>query len=276
MLYQPGEALPPRTLTDYELVYIIRGDISYTHNGTTVSAAPGTIILGHPNGTEHYQWDTAQTTRHAYFHFSIEDMPSHWPRPEEWPHVFTTPPQLVVNLFRHVMQHIYEHNDWPATAPEPRDCLLVELLLETLFEEHNYDNISFERERPEPVRRALKWMRQQIDEHPAEKIALGDIAAAAGCTAKHLCRLFSAHIGHPPARTVTLMRLQLSLGLLTRTNLSISETAFRCGFENPLYFSRCFSRNFGRSPSQVRTEYSEGIPPPPNPLPVDVTPRVKW
>lgn len=276
VLYQPGESLPPRTLTDYELVYIIRGEVSYTYDNTTVSVSPGTLILGHPEGREQYRWDTSKPTRHAYFHFSIEQMPEHWPAPETWPHVRKNASPLIINLFKHVLQHIYEHTDWPAVAPKYRDCLLVETLLDTLFEKHDSEKISLEQERPEPVRRALKWMRQQIDEQPYEKISLDEIAKAAGCTAKHLCRLFSTTLGYPPAKTVTLMRLQLSLGLLTRTNLPITEIASRCGFDNALYYSRCFSKTFGRSPSQIRKEYLQGIPPPVNPLPVDVIPRTQW
>ena len=77
-------------------------------------------------------------------------------------------------------------------------------------------------------------------------------------------------------RTYNLMRLQLSLALLARTNLSIKQIADRCGYDNQFYFSRCFTKAFSRSPRQVRQDMSRGVPPPPSPLPVDMTPRVYW
>jgi transcriptional regulator GlxA family with amidase domain len=119
-------------------------------------------------------------------------------------------------------------------------------------------------------------MRQQIDDDPARQFSLEEIAAAAGCTDKHLCRIFRQSIGHTPVKVGKLLRLQLSLALLARTNLSIKEVAMRCGFEDPLYFSRCFSQSFKRPPSTIRKDLSKGVPPPPDPLPIDITPRLSW
>ena len=276
VLYQQGEALEPRVLTDYELVYVITGNVSYTIDRKQHHVPPGAVILGRPGGNEHYRWDPARRTRHAFFHFGIEELPIDWPALDAWPRVREHPAPVVISLFRHVLRHVYEHSDWPAIAPSERDCLLVETLIDAFFETHVDEETSFERGRPEPVRRALKWMRQRIDDAPWQHFALDDIAAAAGCTPKHLCRVFRTSVGHSPARTGTLLRLQLAIALLARTNLSIKEIASRCGFENPLYFSRRFRQMFGLPPSAVRTNLARGIPPPAGPLPVDITPRLHW
>ena len=276
ILCQAGEVLKPRLLKDYELVYIIKGNVSYTANDETFFVPPGGMILGRSATMESYRWDTTQTTRHAYFHFFINTLPADWTEPDEWPRVRSKPASITKSLFRHVMQHIYEHSDWPAIAPGNRDCLLLETLIDTFLETHAKEEKTFEPERPEPVRRALKWMRQQIDDNPTGHFSLEDIATAAGCTGKHLCRIFKQSIGHPPVKVGKLLRLQLSLALLARTNLSIKEVAMRCGFEDPLYFSRCFSETFKRPPSTIRTELHKGIPLPPDPLPIDITPRLSW
>lgn len=275
LLYQPGEMLNSRLLTDYELVYIIKGTVSYTADGTTFIAPPGSLILGSAGSIESYTWDRGQTTRHAYFHFGIKSLPYDWPEVKTWPRVLAHPNPAAIGLFKLVMQHIYQHTDWPTIAPGERDCLLVETLLDTLFEPADAEK-SFEQDRPEPVRRALKWLREQLDENPHEQISLDAIAVAAGCSAKHLCRLFKQAIGHSPAQTATLLKLQLGLALLGRTNLTITEIAHRCGFENPFYFTRCFSKTFGRAPTHVRQDLAEGKPPPPAPLPIDITPRMHW
>jgi AraC family transcriptional regulator of adaptative response / DNA-3-methyladenine glycosylase II len=276
ILCQSGEVLKPRLLKDFELVYIIMGSVSYTANDEIFLVPPGGMILGRSGTLETYRWDTTQTTRHAYFHFSINTLPADWPEPDQWLRVRTTPAPITVSLFRHVMQHIYEHSDWPAIAPGNRDCLLLETLVDTFFETHTEEEKTFEPERPEPVRRALKWMRQQIDDNPARHFYLDEIATAAGCTGKHLCRIFRQSIGHTPVQVGKLLRLQLSLALLARTNLSIKEVAMRCGFENSLYFSRCFNDTFKRPPSAIRKELCKGMPLPPDPLPIDVTPRLSW
>jgi AraC-like DNA-binding protein len=271
-----GESLATRTLTDYEYVYIITGNVSYTVNGTKHYVKQGSMILGRPGSREHYDWDREKPTRHAFFHFSIKQLPPDWPHPDHWPRIRENPSQLEVGIFRHILQHIYKRNNTPAAAPGRRDCMMVEVLIDTFLDKHEEKLRSFERGRPEPVRRALKWMRQSIDDNPQQKFTLNDIASASGCTPKHLCRIFKTSTGYSPAHTGTLMRLQLATALLASSNLSIKEISSRSGFANPLYFSRCFSKTFRRSPSAVRSDIARGVPPPKPLLPIDITPRICW
>ena len=49
---------------------------------------------------------------------------------------------------------------------------------------------------------------------------------------------------------ITSMRLKKSALLLLQGNLNISEIAFEVGFNDPKYFSRCFKKHFGLSPSE--------------------------
>jgi AraC-like DNA-binding protein len=49
---------------------------------------------------------------------------------------------------------------------------------------------------------------------------------------------------------ITSMRLKKSALLLMQGNLNISEIAFEVGFNDPKYFSRCFKKHFGISPSE--------------------------
>jgi len=111
---------------------------------------------------------------------------------------------------------------------------------------------------------------------PHRTLSLPHLSRVAGVNAKHLCRLFRRSLGHPPIETHRLLRLQLALALLTRSNLTVKQIAHRCGFDDPAYFSRCFMKAFRRSPRAVRKRLAGGLPPPPNPLPVDVSPRLSW
>ncbi len=53
---------------------------------------------------------------------------------------------------------------------------------------------------------------------------------------------------------ITLIKLKKSALLLLNSNLSISEIAFEAGFNDPKYFSRCFKKHFGKSPSEYLSE----------------------
>ncbi len=277
MIGQPGKVLGPRMLGDFELVYAIEGQITYRSGETAYTVPPGGFILGRPGVHETYQWDTQIPTRHAYFHFGIERYPSDWPQLEKWPRVRTVLSPVCENLFRHILQHIYGHDNWPAVRPEPSDCRLVEALMDMFIEKRHTETVSFDRERPEPVRRALVLMRRVVEENPSRTLSLTEVAAHANVTEKHLCRLFTKSMGYPPMQTLALLKLQPARPLLTRTNLSIKEIAERCGFESSFYFSRRFSQVFGCSPTAFRSRLHSGKPFTVNsPLPLDLMPRIRW
>jgi len=274
--YQAGESLGPRRLTDYEIVLILEGDVIYNCDDAKYRLQPGSIVLGCPGSLEKYCWDREKTTYHAFIHFGIESTPSDWPPPEKWPHVRINPDPAARPLLRHILRHVNEHPNWPIQSPGRAECRLVETLIDIFLETHITDDAQLERDRPEPIRRALNRMKLNIEEIPVLPLTLAELAREASVTEKHLCRLFTRNMGYTPMRTYSLLRLQYGITLLTRSNLSIKEIAERCGYEDPLYFSRAFSKTYKISPSQMRKDLREGHPPPATMLPADITPRLYW
>lgn len=274
--YRAGESLGPRLLPDFEMVLIIEGNARYVADGREYAAPAGSLLFTRPGFQELYHWDPARPTRHAYFHFGISVAPAAWPPFSQWPLIRTRPDPVLTALFRHIVNRIYLHNDWPAAPPGAADCLIVETLLTLFLEEPGVERIDFERDRPPQLHRAINLMREMIDTDAHRHLSLSDLARAGGVSEKHLCRSFRMKLGHSPVATYRLLRLQLSLSLLARSNLTIREVADRCGFDDAAYFSRCFFKAFGSSPSAVREDLRKGALPPANPLPVDLTPRLFW
>ncbi|MCB9355595.1 MAG: response regulator [Lewinellaceae bacterium] len=62
-----------------------------------------------------------------------------------------------------------------------------------------------------------------------------------------------------PALFIRSIRLQRSKELLLQKEMNISEVAYAVGFDDPAYFSRCFSEEFGLSPSQYRDSGPSGV-----------------
>src|SRR5437773_3582903 len=71
-VYPPGSTWGPRTLHDFEFVWILEGDAVWSCNGVRHEAPPGTLLLARPGTREHYRWDPAHQTRHAFVHFAIK------------------------------------------------------------------------------------------------------------------------------------------------------------------------------------------------------------
>jgi AraC-like DNA-binding protein len=223
--FRAGDTLGPRVLPDFELVLIIEGDVRYDADGCEYQAPARSILFTRPGFHETYYWDPAGPTRHAYFHFGILALPQSWPEWSGWPIVKTRPDPVLPSLFRHVLNRIYLHQDWPAMAPGLSDCRVVETLLSLFVEPDGIQPTDFERDRPVQVNLAINLMREVIDTDPHRLLSLKELATAAGVSEKHLCRSFQKSLGHSPMRTYRLLCLQLALSLLTRSNLNVQQIA---------------------------------------------------
>ena len=60
--------------------------------------------------------------------------------------------------------------------------------------------------------------------------------------------------GQPAVQFIRNYRLAVAHELILRQkgNLNISEIAYEVGFNDPKYFTRCFTKHFGKSPSMVK------------------------
>lgn len=99
-----------------------------------------------------------------------------------------------------------------------------------------------------PVAAALAW----LDRNYLRMPSLAEIARAAGRSPAHLHACFTAAIGRTPAGYALDRRMGDAHQLLTGTALPITVVAERCGYADPLHFSRVVRRHFGCSPQGVR------------------------
>ncbi|MCD8101146.1 MAG: response regulator [Alistipes sp.] len=60
--------------------------------------------------------------------------------------------------------------------------------------------------------------------------------------------------GQTPNEYLRTVRLKKAAGMFSDPELNVSEVAYRVGFDDPLYFSKCFKASFGRTPTQYRND----------------------
>ncbi|MCO6491482.1 MAG: helix-turn-helix transcriptional regulator [Phaeodactylibacter sp.] len=68
-----------------------------------------------------------------------------------------------------------------------------------------------------------------------------------------LHKLLKAHTGKSASLFIRSVRLQHAQTLLASSELNVSEVAYRVGFNDPNYFSRCYREMFGVAPSKDRS-----------------------
>lgn len=73
-----------------------------------------------------------------------------------------------------------------------------------------------------------------------------------GMSTSQLYRKIKAITGISPNEFIRTYRLRKAEKMISETNLTISEIAYKVGFNDSLYFSKCFKKQFGISPSKFR------------------------
>lgn len=94
-----------------------------------------------------------------------------------------------------------------------------------------------------------------IQRHFNEKISLKELADLAGVTEFYLCQIFRQIIGKTPIEYLIQVRLEKARGYL-KAGYPVTETAEKTGFHDVCYFSRCFKKQEGISPSSYK-DYME-------------------
>lgn len=95
----------------------------------------------------------------------------------------------------------------------------------------------------------LKSALSYMEEHLAEPVTLDDLAHAAGLNAKYLCRLFKSATLSTPMEYLNRCRIDHACQLLLTTDETVTQIAFRCGFNDTSYFIRLFKRYKNQTPS---------------------------
>ena len=94
-----------------------------------------------------------------------------------------------------------------------------------------------------------------IELHCGEDLSVPDLAKNANMSVSNFNRLFTKEVGMSPKNYLIDVRLNKSVKLLRRNDLSVSEIAEQCGFYSLSHFSAVFKKAHNMSPSEYREKY---------------------
>jgi AraC-like DNA-binding protein len=113
---------------------------------------------------------------------------------------------------------------------------------------------------------AVRRVREWLDANSEQNVSIHGLAGLAGLSPYYLVRAFHRHMGVPPHRYQTIVRVHQARRLLLAGE-AIPEAARRAGFCDQSHLNRCFKRVLGITPgkyapaSRSRQRRSHGSPP---------------
>lgn len=99
----------------------------------------------------------------------------------------------------------------------------------------------------------LKDAYEYIIENCNKQIKVAELADTLGVSEPTVYRMFAQVAGCTPVDYINMYRLGKAHRMLgTEPDMKIKEIALACGFEDQLYFSKLYSKTYGRSPREYR------------------------
>ena len=98
----------------------------------------------------------------------------------------------------------------------------------------------------------LKTAIDYMHTHFAEQITVHDLAKLSHMSEGHFSRTFKVYMKISPVNYLIQLRIDKSINLLQKSDLSIGEIALNCGFNDFSYFCKIFRKKMNCSPHDVR------------------------
>ena len=100
----------------------------------------------------------------------------------------------------------------------------------------------------------MKEVRKYIDDHYGEHITMEDVAENVSMSVSYLSALFKEKMGMTVHDYLIRVRIEKSIELLGRRDLSIKEVMQQCGIESQSYYNRIFKKMIGLTPGKYRNQ----------------------
>ncbi len=85
----------------------------------------------------------------------------------------------------------------------------------------------------------------------SQKLSVNTLSRQVGLSRPQLYRRIKSITGRSPKKFIRDLKLNTALNLIRDNKLNVSQVAYEVGYDDPSYFSKCFTQKFGISPSKV-------------------------
>lgn len=255
---QSPYVMPLHWHREWELIYVTAGEIDFIINGSHCTAGSGDVIL---MGSGALHSATSEACAFQCLNFGLHE--------------------LVLNVLsvREAFRLFYRNVYLPRTHYTPSDgeiCSIVReifaafddthsesfcrmsalgnvfrlfaYILEQKYYSENSENTSDAAQRIKQLKPVIEY----IEMHFSEEIRLVTLCEMIGMNKNYFCRFFYSLTKQTPMNYVTYYRVEQAANMLLATDMSVTDVAFRCGFNDTGYFIKCFKKIKGVTPKQFQ------------------------
>lgn len=243
----------PSGRVDWLLIYTIAGEGEIRAEGKSFPCRSGNIAILKPGIPHHYATKGANW-EFLWVHFIPNPQWSTWLRLPEAADRFYYE-QLkpdAQNPVREALAKMVKHDG--SSGHSELNRRLAELALEEALIRLRLEQADEPDERMDP---RIRDVLNRLQQFPAEKISLPELAKFSCMSTSRLSHLFKEQVGDTILNTVCKFRMEKAAQLLVSTTRQVAEIAIDVGFESTNHFTRKFQEAFGVSPSQYRKNRSK-------------------
>ena len=231
---------------DYQILYVASGKAHFWFNGIEEIVDSGHMVLYKPKEVQKYVYYVEDHPEVFWIHFTGYDVKNileyHGISLNQ--HVFYsgTLPEYKMSfrkIIRELQQCEYGYEDYIASS-------FNNILLLVSRQQQNGENYTVTI--PEEIEIAVSYFNENYN----TKISVAQYAESLHISTNWFIRNFKQHMKMSPAQYLLSLRMVNAQSLLENTDYSVGEIAEIVGYDNQLYFSRVFKKEYGISPAQYR------------------------
>lgn len=239
--WETGYALQPRTVADYNFIYVTRGRVVWEIAGQPHELRPGGLALV-PPGVSHRGWSETRRVTFVSVHVEVA-LPG-----GQDAFRLLVPPQFVQvpagsrldAYLRGALAEFDRADEREVRLMLPGWARLITLEFIRLGAQRGLLT-------PRALDPVVAGLLDELPRRLMEPVSLNELADRAGYSPQHLNRIFRRELGVTPLKHLMRLRLERAAALLAEGRLTVAAVARSLGFADAAYFARAFKARYGLS-----------------------------
>lgn len=226
-----------------EIFYVLDGAIEITISGQKMCLEKGMVSIAFPNIV--HETHTPLHSRAVMIIFSLDFLPDfatefHMQRPRRPFITSLCEPEQFSTLVSGLLENVQKNTD--IRIAKGYLYILTAMILSQmpLIRQENVSG------------GICQDISNYLSQHFTEEISLSQLADALGYSKYHISHIFKERFGCSYSDYLRQIRAEHAMGLLTHSNLSVTDICFSSGFSSMRSFYRAFRAVYGTAPGTVR------------------------